>query len=68
MEKEKWNKLKEKRLNRGLTQKELAVLSGLKEETIKALELGLTDRNNIKLSTLKALAKALHCKIVDLID
>ena len=68
MERNEWKKLKEKRLNRGLTQKELATLSGLKEETIKALELGLTDRNNIKLSTLKALSKALHCKIVDLID
>ena len=68
MEKVEWKELKERRLNRGLTQKELATLSGLKEETIKALELGITDRNHIKLSTLKALAKGLHCKVVDLID
>lgn len=56
------------RKQRKLTRKELATLSNVGEQTIVALELGLTDVNNTKLSTLIALAKTLHCKVIDLLD
>ena len=56
------------RKKRGLTRRELALLSGVKEITIHHLEKGATDVNNVKLSTLVKLAKALHCKVIDLLD
>ena len=51
-----------------LARRELALLSGVKPETIHHIEKGLTNVNNVKLSTLIKLAKALHCKVVDLLD
>lgn len=60
----KENKLKKMRIARGLTQEELAALSGLCIRSITRLEQG----NGCTRSTLKAIAKALKCKEQDLID
>lgn len=56
------------RREQGLSRRELALLSGVKEISINALERGITNVNNVKLSTLIALAKALHCKVIDLLS
>lgn len=56
------------RKEQGLSRRELALLSGVKEVSIHHLEKGITNPNNVKLSTLVALAKALHCKVVDLLS
>lgn len=58
-------KLKEIRKAKGLTGQELADKSGVKLETIRALEIGITNPDNAKLSTLVKLAKALKCKVRD---
>lgn len=55
--------LKEIRLKRGYTRVQLANLSGIPLTTIKALELGLNEPKNAKLSTLVVLAKTLKCKV-----
>lgn len=68
MEMEKLHNLERIRKERGLSRRELALLSGVKQLTIHHLETGTTNVNNVKLSTLIALAKALHCKVVDLLD
>lgn len=65
---ERLEKLEKIRLEKGFSRKELAKLSEIKEETIVSLELGRTNVNNVKLSTLIKLSKALHCKVVDLVD
>ena len=56
------------RKSRNLTQKELALLSGVRLITIHKLESGLLDINKSKLTTLIKLAKALKCKVVDLVS
>lgn len=56
------------RKEQGLSRRELALLSGVKEISINALERGITNVDNVKLSTLIALAKALHCKVIDLLS
>ena len=56
------------RKEQGFTREELAKLSGVQKTTIHYLEKGITDVNNTKLSTLIKLARALHCKVVDLLD
>jgi len=56
------------RREQGLSRRELALLSGVKEISINALERGITNVDNVKLSTLIALAKALHCKVIDLLS
>ena len=56
------------RKSKNLTRRELALLSGVKHETIVALELGKTNADNVKLSTILKLAKALKVKVVDLVD
>lgn len=58
-------KLKEIRLKRGYSRRELAELSKVSEDTINALEMGYNDTLNAKLSTLVALAKVLKCKVRD---
>lgn len=55
--------LKNIRLKKGLSRRELAEKSGVSEQTIVALELGKNDPSEAKLSTLVALARALHCKV-----
>lgn len=57
--------LEEIRKAKGLSRRELAEKSGVKEMTIVFLENGKNDPNNAKLSTLVKLAKALKCKVRD---
>lgn len=56
------------RKEKDLSRDELAKLSGVNRTTIQKLEKGMYDVNMAKLGTLIALAKALHCKVVDLLD
>lgn len=65
---ERLHNLERIRREQGLARRELALLSGVKEVSITSLENGITNVNNVKLSTLIKLAKALHCKVVDLLD
>ena len=58
----KMENLKTIRKERKLTRKQLSVLSGVNVNTIQALEEGLTNIANVKLSTLIALSKALRVK------
>ena len=55
------------RKQRGLTREELAELSGVSKDTIQALENGRTNAENVKISTLVRLAKALKCRVLDLL-
>lgn len=64
----KLEKLEIFRKEKGLTREELSKLSGVHHMTITSLENGITDVSNVKLSTLVKLAKALHCKVIDLLD
>lgn len=57
--------LKEIRLKKGVSRHELSELSKIHVDTIKSLEMGYNEPNNAKISTLVALAKALHCKVRD---
>ena len=57
--------LKEKRKEKGLSREELAEKSGVANHTIVALESGINNPSNAKLSTLIKLAKALKCKVRD---
>lgn len=65
---ERLHNLERIRKEQHLSRRELELLSGIKQETIHHLESGITNVDNTKLSTLIALAKALHCKVVDLLD
>lgn len=65
---EKMNHLERIRREQGLSRRELELLSGVKQVTIQHLEKGITNADNVKLSTLIKLAKALHCKVVDLLS
>lgn len=65
---ERLKELERIRKEKSFTREELEKLSGVKRETILALEQGITNVDNVKLSTLISLAKALHCKIIDLLD
>lgn len=65
---EKLCNLERIRKEKGLSRRELELLSGVKQLTIHHLENGTTDVNNVKLSTLIKLAKALKCKVIDLLS
>ena len=65
---EKLHNLERIRREQKLSRRELELLSGVNQTTIQHLEQGICDVNNVKLSTLINLAKALHCKVVDLLD
>ena len=65
---EKLHNLERIRKEQGLSRNELELYSGVKQGTIQKLEKGMYDVNRVKLGTLVALAKALHCKVVDLLD
>lgn len=60
-------KLKEVRINAGLSQAALADLSGVSIRMIQHYEQGAKDINGAKLSTLLALCLALHCSLGDII-
>ena len=53
------------RKNKSLSRRELAAQSGVHEQTIKFLELGINDPFEAKLGTLVKLATALKCKVRD---
>ena len=51
-----------------LTRRELALLSGVKEITIRYYESGILDLSKAKLCVLINLAKALKVKVIDIVD
>lgn len=53
------------RIEAGLTQAELAEMAGLSREAVSMAESGRPDS---RLSTLRALANALGCRVADLLD
>ena len=57
--------LKNKRSDKGLTQNELAALSGVTQSMISKIEKG--ELENITIGILRKLAKALHCLPIDLL-
>lgn len=65
---ERLDRLETIRKQKQLTRKQLSELSGIAEITILSLEQGKTNVENIKLSTLVALAQALGVKVVDLVN
>ena len=62
------SKLQEMRQQRGLTQKELEMVSGIKLKTIRSYEQEKRDINRAELKTLLLLAMVLRCGIDDLIS
>ena len=64
----KMNNLKLIRKEKKLSRRELALLSGVSRQTIQALEEGFTNAEEIKLSTLIKLSKALKVKPSELLD
>lgn len=62
------NKLKEIREQKGLLQKELAELSGVKLVTVQKLDGGFNNVNKAQGETLYKLAKVLGVDMEDLID
>ena len=64
---EKLNNLERIRKEKNYTRRELSLLSDISAQTIQALEQGITNVDDVKLSTLVKLAKALKCKVIDLL-
>lgn len=62
------NKLKEIREQKGLLQKELAELSGVKLTTVQKLDGGVNNVNRARADTLYKLANVLGVGMEDLID
>ena len=62
------NKLKETREQKGLLQRELAELSGIKLATVQKLDGGFNSINKARADTLYKMAKALGVSMEDLID
>lgn len=62
------NKLKEIRLNCGLSQSKLAEKSCVGIRTIQSYEAGMRDLNKASGETLYNLSKALNCSMEDLIS
>lgn len=56
------------RKEKKLTRRELALLSGVKEITIRYYESGILDLSKAKLCILISLAKALKIKVVDIVN
>lgn len=61
------NRLKELRMQKNLSQSELAIISDVPIRNIRAYEQGTIDISNAQASTLFSIAKALKCSIEDLI-
>ena len=59
-------RLRQVRQKRKLTQKQLAELSNVPQQTISAIESG--ERKNPGIVTLQKLAKALECTLDDMLD
>ena len=56
------------RKSKKLTRRELALLSGVKEITIRYYESGILDLSKAKLCVLISLAKALKVKVIDIVN
>lgn len=61
-------KLKEMRERAGLSQSELARLSGVKVQAIQHYEQGFRDLNGAKAITVYRLANAIGCTVEELLD
>lgn len=61
-------KLRVVRVKRGLSQIELAEVSGVKVQSIRRFEQNPNSVKETRLDTLCALSEALDCKITDIID
>lgn len=61
------NKLKELREKSGLSQSQLAKLSGVNVRVLQNYEQGARNLNGAKLNTLLLFCKALNCKLHDLV-
>lgn len=62
------NKLKQHREAAGITQKQLAEKTQMSLRTIQHLEQGTRDLNKAQAFTVWSIAKALNCKMEDLIE
>lgn len=62
------NRLKQHREAAGLSQSELARLSGIKLQTIQHYEQGFRDLNGARAITVYKLANALGCTVEDLLE
>lgn len=60
--------LKKLRLKNNMSRKELSELSGVLPVTIGNYETGAHNINNARVDILHNIAKALNCKIVDLLE
>ena len=65
---EKLSNLKRIRKENKYTREDLELLSGVNRCTIQHLEEGMTNAENVKLSTLIKLAKTLRVKVWELVD
>jgi transcriptional regulator with XRE-family HTH domain len=61
-------KLKQMRINAGLSQSQLAIKTGLKLGTIQCYEQGKKSINGAKIKTIYKLASALKCTVADIIE
>lgn len=61
-------KLREMRDKRGISRAQLSDASGVSTRTIEAYEQGLRDIGEASVNTVHKLAKALYCKIEDIVD
>ncbi|MCL7422778.1 MAG: helix-turn-helix domain-containing protein [Methylobacter sp.] len=59
------DRIKRKRLERGLVQKELESRSGVTQSMISKVEGGSAE--NVSIDVLRRLAKALNCPLIDLL-
>lgn len=59
--------LQEQRKKAGLSQSELAAISGVKLRAIQTYEIGNRDINNARLDTLCKLALAMNCTLYDVL-
>lgn len=58
-------RIRKKRLEKGLTQKALGELCGINEANIRKYE---NNKQNPKLETVRKIAKALECPVIELLD
>lgn len=61
-------KIKNARINAGLTQCQLAKLTDIPVRTIRAFEQGTRSVDNANISLVLKLASALNCKIEDILE
>ena len=67
MNEKRLDNLRAIRESKKYSREELSELSGVPLVTIRALEVGITNVDNVKLSTLIKLAKGLKCKVISIL-